>query len=305
MKHVLAGWLILLCAASVAAPAPALKGTVTEVAAGDGFTYFQVATATERIWVYGPVAEVRLHDAVTIPSDDRKRKVSSKELDHVFRDIYYVADLGAVVDLKARAAHDATAGAAGEPAGAAASVAAQGLPAGHPQVPGMGTAEGQLPAGHPPIPGATQPGGTLPAGHPPIPGAEAQAGLPAGHPPVAGAGAPKAAVASAEPIRVAKAEGGKTIEEVYAQMADLAGKEVLVRGQVVKAKGNIMNRTWIHIQDGTGSEGTNDLTVTTEAEAPAVGGVILVRGVVAVAKDFGYGYTYAVIVENATLTPAP
>jgi hypothetical protein len=303
MKHVFVGWLILFCATLGAAPAPALTGIVTEVASGDGSTYFQVATAADRVWVYGPKADIRLRDTVTIPTDTVKRKVSSKELDHVFRDIYFVADLSPVVDQKARAALAAVAAVdeATERA-AAPTMGGKEMPAGHPQIPGMAEVEGkELPAGHPAIPGAKAAGtGALPAGHPQIPG-QAPAGLPAGHPQVGS----KAAVASAEPIHVTKAEGGKTIAEVYAQKADLAGKEVLVRGKVVKAKGGIMNRTWIHLQDGTGGEGTNDLTVTTDGEPPAVGAVAVVRGTVAVAKDFGYGYVYEVIVETATVTVEP
>jgi hypothetical protein len=301
MKHLLAGWLILLGAAAVAAPV--LTGSVTEVATGDGSIYFQVATATERAWVYGPKADIRLRDTVTIPTDNLKRKVSSKELDHEFRDIYFVADLSAVVDLKTRAIQAAAARGAGDPVGAAPAAAGKELPAGHPQVSEKETQGGPLPAGHPAIEGAKAPGAALPAGHPQIPGMSATpAGLPAGHPQI---GATKPAAANAEPIRVAKAEGGKTIAEVYAQKADLAGKEVLVRGKVVKAKANIMNRTWIHIQDGTGGEGSNDLTVTTEGEAPEVGAIVRIRGVVALAKDFGYGYLYPVIVESATVTLEP
>lgn len=303
MKQVLVGWLLLVCSAAIAAPVPVLTGTVTEVASGDGSTYFQVATPTERVWAYGPKADIRLRDTVTIPTDARKRKVSSKELDHVFRDIYFVADPGRVVDQQAREALAAAAAAdeAAERASAPAT-AAKELPAGHPQVPGMAAAAGQqLPAGHPALPGAKATGAAaMPAGHPQVPGMQAPAGLPAGHPQVGGA-----AAASAEPIQVAKAEGGKTIAEIYAQKADLAGKEVLVRGKVVKAKANIMNRTWIHIQDGTGGEGTNDLTVTTDGEPPELAAVVLVRGTLAVAKDFGYGYVYEVIAETATVTVEP
>ncbi len=302
MKHVFVSCLALLCATALAAPTPALTGSVTEVATGDGSIYFQVATPTERVWAYGPKADIRLRDTVTIPTDAQKRKVTSKELDHVFRDIYFVADPGSVVDQKAREALAAAAAAdeAAERAGAPA--ATKELPAGHPQIPGMAAAAGQqLPAGHPAVPGAKPTGAAaMPAGHPQVPGMQAPAGLPAGHPQVAGT-----AAASAEPIQVAKAEGGKTIAEIYAQKADLAGKEVLVRGKVVKAKANIMNRTWIHIQDGSGGEGTNDLTVTTDGEPPALAAVVLVRGTLAVAKDFGYGYVYEVIAETATVTVEP
>ena len=61
-----------------------------------------------------------------------------------------------------------------------------------------------------------------------------------------------------------------------------------------------MGKNWIHLQDGTGGEGTNDLTVTTSAAAK-VGDTVLVTGKVTTDKDFGYGYKYDVIVEDATI----
>ena len=103
-------------------------------------------------------------------------------------------------------------------------------------------------------------------------------------------------------ISVEKAAGGNSVAEVYAQKASLNGKEVVVRGKVVKFLGGIMNTNWMHIQDGTGSKaaGDNDLTVTTDAQAK-VGDVVTVRGTLAADKDFGAGYQYPVIVEKARL----
>ena len=118
----------------------------------------------------------------------------------------------------------------------------------------------------------------------------AQTGSPSQHmqPPAAGE------------VKVEKAAGGKSVAEVWAQKDALNGKEVVVRGKVVKFLGGIMGRNWMHIQDGTGSaeKGDNDLTVTTE-EKIAVGDVVTVKGTVAADKDFGAGYRYEVIVEGA------
>ena len=106
------------------------------------------------------------------------------------------------------------------------------------------------------------------------------------------------------PIEVAKAEGatGRTVAELYAEMGELSGKTVALRGKVVKYNAGIMDRNWIHLQDGTGDSaaGTHDITVTTSGTT-AVGEVILVEGTVAVDKDFGAGYRYAVIVEEASV----
>ena len=101
---------------------------------------------------------------------------------------------------------------------------------------------------------------------------------------------------------IAKAEGGKTVAEVFAEKDALAGQKVTVRGKVVKANVAIMNKNWLHVRDGSGAEGTNDLTVTTAGTVPSVGDTVLVTGTVALNKDFGMGYSYDVIVEDAEVT---
>ena len=111
--------------------------------------------------------------------------------------------------------------------------------------------------------------------------------------------APAAAPAAAEPV--ARLEGGQTVEEVVSKCGDFAGKDVAVRGRVVKFNAAIMGTNWIHVRDGSGAAGTNDLTVTTDATV-AVGDVVVVRGKVVTDKDFGSGYRYAVIVEKAAVT---
>ena len=54
--------------------------------------------------------------------------------------------------------------------------------------------------------------------------------------------------------------------------------------------------------DGTGDagNGTHDITVTSSSTT-AVGEVVLVQGTVVVDKDFGAGYRYDVIVEEASV----
>jgi hypothetical protein len=101
---------------------------------------------------------------------------------------------------------------------------------------------------------------------------------------------------------IVKADGGKTVAELFAEKDTLAGQKVTVRGKVVKTNSGIMGKDWVHVRDGSGAEGTNDLTVTSNAGAaalPNVGDLILVTGTVALNKDFGMGYQYPVIVEDA------
>ena len=99
---------------------------------------------------------------------------------------------------------------------------------------------------------------------------------------------------------ILKAEGGKTVLDVYTEKAALANQPVVVRGKVVKTNAGIMNKDWVHIRDGSGEEGTNDLTVTTTSQPlPNVGDTVLVSGTVILDKDFGMGYQYPVLIEDA------
>lgn len=118
--------------------------------------------------------------------------------------------------------------------------------------------------------------------------------MPAGHP---------APAASAD-LRVDKASGAnaRSVAEIVDQGAKLKDKPVVVRGQVVKYNPGIMGKNWLHLRDGTGSEAgnNNDILVTTLHEA-RLGDVVTVKGVVRANKDFGGGYAYKVLVEDATL----
>ena len=68
----------------------------------------------------------------------------------------------------------------------------------------------------------------------------------------------------------------------------------------MKYNSGIMGRNWIHLQDGSGDAGagTNDILVTS-SDTTTVGEIILIEGTVATNKDFGSGYSYAIIVEEA------
>ncbi len=109
----------------------------------------------------------------------------------------------------------------------------------------------------------------------------------------------KTTAKQSHPIKgIKKAKNGKTINDVLKQKKKLAGKSVKIRGQVVKYTSEVMNKNWIHIKDSSTGD---DLTITTSGSAK-VGDTIIVDGKIAVNKDFGYGYIYNVIVEDAKLT---
>jgi len=92
-----------------------------------------------------------------------------------------------------------------------------------------------------------------------------------------------------------------TVAQVFAQRDALAGKSVTVRGQVIKFSAQIMDRNWIHLQDGTEHQGLYDLTLTT-ADTVKVGDVVHVSGVVAIDRDFGAGYRYGLLIEEAKVS---
>jgi hypothetical protein len=103
-----------------------------------------------------------------------------------------------------------------------------------------------------------------------------------------------------EDIKVAKADGGNayTVAELFKKRKELDNKDIVLKGKVVKVTARIMNKNWLHIQDGTGNvdDGTNDMVVTT-MDLPSVGDTVTIKGVLFSDKDFGSGYKYNAIVE--------
>ncbi len=100
---------------------------------------------------------------------------------------------------------------------------------------------------------------------------------------------------------IQKAQGGQTVSEIITQRESLAGKKVKIRARVVKFTADIMGKNWLHVQDGTGEEGANDLIVTTTGTAK-VGDTVLINGTVSVDRDFGFGLKYPVIIEDAEIS---
>lgn len=121
-------------------------------------------------------------------------------------------------------------------------------------------------------------------------------------------GNPHAGVAQpAAPVEVGKVEkatgaDARTVAEAWAQKTSLEGKTITIRGKVVKYNGGVMGKNWLHLRDGSGDagKGTNDITVTSMDEA-AVGITVTIKGTVRTNQDFGSGYSYAIIVENAKI----
>ena len=132
-----------------------------------------------------------------------------------------------------------------------------------------------------------------------------------------GASAPKtgAAMSTAHPgnaktvvdtaeIRATKAVGANawTVAEINTKAVELKDKPVLVRGKIVNYNPGIMGKSWLHLRDGSGTAAgnTNDILVAAAVEAK-LGGVVTVKGIVRTDNDFGSGYSYKVLIEEACI----
>ena len=96
--------------------------------------------------------------------------------------------------------------------------------------------------------------------------------------------------------------GGISIAELFKNRQKYEGQTVKVKGRCVKLNMNIMNRNWIHLQDGSTNDQGVDLTVTT-AEIVQLGTIVAFEGKITLNKDFGAGYKYEIIMEEAHLLP--
>ncbi|MCF8055310.1 MAG: DNA-binding protein [Desulfocapsa sp.] len=237
-----------------------LSGKVLETMDAGGYTYIQLDTGTGQPWVAIPQATVKVGDEVNCQPGMAMSNFNSKTLNRTFDSIIFSGGL---------------AGAAGNQAGGAmGSMGSMGTP--------------------PPAQGGDDSFASA---------VQAESGGPAmQQAPAAESGGSLGAQAPFSEIKVEKASGdnGYTVSEIFAQKDSLGGKTVAIKGKVVKFSPMIMGRNWIHLQDGTGDPmaNTHDLVVTTSEEVTN-GDVITVEGVLAIDKDFGAGYKYDAIVEDA------
>jgi len=137
----------------------------------------------------------------------------------------------------------------------------------------------------------------------PVVSGTAPAGQPAAGAMPLGASGSKAQVAEKDKaVKVEKAAGPNayTVAEAYAKRSALDKKTVVVKGKVVKVSQGIMGKNWVHIQDGSGDQkkGTHNLVATSQDMA-AVGDIVTITGTFAKDRDFGAGYLYKAIVEDA------
>ncbi len=101
-------------------------------------------------------------------------------------------------------------------------------------------------------------------------------------------------------VNVKPVEGGVTIADLYSNKELYGGKTVKIRGIVMKYNPMIMGKNWIHIQDGSEAGNKYDLAITSQ-DPVKIGDVVVFEGKISLDKDFGAGYYYDVIMEDATL----
>lgn len=116
--------------------------------------------------------------------------------------------------------------------------------------------------------------------------------------------APAASVEPQEHVELGEPVGRFTIEDIFKQKDELSGGVIEAKGKVSKISRQIMGNDWVHIEDGSGTkEGQNNKIIFRADRADlAVGDEVVAKGVLYTNKDFGYGYFYPVIVENAVFT---
>ncbi len=101
-------------------------------------------------------------------------------------------------------------------------------------------------------------------------------------------------------MKLSVADGGITIAELFANRDKYSGKKVKIKGEVMKFSGQIMGKNWVHLQDGTADGSNFDLAITSN-EFVGLGEIVVFEGIVGINRDFGAGYSYEVIVEEAKI----
>jgi hypothetical protein len=213
-------------------PAGLATGTVIETIDASVYTYVQVDTNGEKIWLAGPKTVITQGGSINVNTDAPMNNFHSKALNRDFPVIYFV--------------------------GAFSGSAVQSAPT---LVPASTT---ELPPGHTPVTDIK----TMTAKN----------------------------MELSEPVK--RIEDGHTIAEIINNRKELSGKTVKVRGMVTKFTANVMNKNWIHMIDGSSDK---DLTVITD-QLVTTEQMIVIEGKVLLDKDFGYGYFYELLIEDAKVT---
>ena len=255
---------LFISLATFASASQNTTGKILKTMDSGGYTYMQVDTGDSQPWVAIPQSTVKVGDEITYKPGMVMNNFASKTLNRTFDSIVFSAGLAG--------------GGAGPHGGAM----------------GMGMSGMQNPHGKKAATGGEDSFASA---------VQAERGaLTASIEPAAKSGGSLGAIAPFSESKVDKATGDNaySVGEIFERTEALNGKTVRIQGKVVKYSPSIMGRNWIHLQDGTGDPTTNthDLVVTT-SEQVKTDTVITIEGVLAANKDFGAGYKYVAIVEEA------
>jgi hypothetical protein len=119
------------------------------------------------------------------------------------------------------------------------------------------------------------------------------ASMPSGH-------SGKATAQKGSSISIEKADGELTVGKIFENKTKYSEKEIEISGIVVKVNKEVMGKNWVHIQDGSKYNESFDLTITT-MDLPSINDEVTFKGTIILDKDFGAGYFYDVIMEDAKL----
>ena len=251
-------------ASSVSMDGKPIKGKVLETMDAAGYTYIRVDAPKGKIWVAIPQSTIEVGQEVLANPGMVMKDFESKSLNKTFDVIIFSSGLGDPSKPSNPKKNAAMGGSMGDSSFAAAMQAESGGANPHANTGGaMGGAAMAEPSG----------------------------------------GSTTAIVPAAE-VKVDKATGdnAQTIGECFDKAIELDNKKVTVRGKVMKVSRMIMGKNWLHLQDGTGNpmKNSHDLVVTTMA-VPETDSIVVIEGTLHANKDFGAGYKYEVIVEDAEI----
>lgn len=250
-------------ASSVSMDGKPIKGKVMETMDAAGYTYIQVDAPEGKVWVAIPQSKIEVGQEVLANPGMVMKDFESKSLNKTFDVIIFSSGLGDPSKPFAPKKKAAMGGMGGSSFAAAMQA---------------------------------ESGGANPHGNT----GGAMGGAAMAEP----SGGSTTAIVPAAEVKVDKAtaDNAQTIGECFDKAKDLDNKKVTVRGKVMKVSRMIMGKNWLHLQDGTGNpmKNSHDLVVTTMA-VPEKNSIVVIEGTLHANKDFGAGYKYEVIVEDAEI----
>ncbi|OOC10591.1 MULTISPECIES: hypothetical protein [Thioalkalivibrio] len=93
-----------------------------------------------------------------------------------------------------------------------------------------------------------------------------------------------------------------SVEALNQAPEELEGETVRLEGIIAQVNEDIMGRNFLRLVDGTGEPG--DFITLTSQQTADPGDRVRVEGVYVLERDFGAGYVYPVLIEQARLEDA-